>query len=244
LFLYIRHSDKSKVSLLLRRLFLHFMASVFLFAFILLTVLTFIPKINRAHVTNFELTGRGIVKSDIKTSPDYDNMKYIIQALEQYLRDNGNYPTNEQGLLALLEKPSHPPVPMNWQGPYLKRALIMYKDKPKHEYVLERFGDRWIYSLKLFIKEKPFLKTEKTRKKHVLEVEIRHALVVYRTDNGRYPTNEQGLGALIAKPTLAPIPDNWNGPYIDGELKNDKGRPYYYTLEESGGIQRYRIYTK
>jgi general secretion pathway protein G len=36
--------------------------------------------------------------------------------------------------------------------------------------------------------------------------EIQTALQVYRTEQGRYPTTEQGLEALVSKPTLPPVP--------------------------------------
>jgi general secretion pathway protein G len=53
------------------------------------------------------------------------------------------------------------------------------------------------------------------------------ALKLYRLDNQRYPTAEQGLQALIAKPTANPVPPNWK-PYLD-KLPNDPwGRPYQY----------------
>ena len=53
------------------------------------------------------------------------------------------------------------------------------------------------------------------------------ALKLYRLDNQRYPTAEQGLQALIAKPTTAPVPGNWK-PYLE-KLPNDPwGRPYQY----------------
>jgi general secretion pathway protein G len=46
-------------------------------------------------------------------------------------------------------------------------------------------------------------------------------------DNRNYPTAEQGLNALVVKPTVGPAPLNWN-PYID-KLPNDPwGRPYQY----------------
>lgn len=51
------------------------------------------------------------------------------------------------------------------------------------------------------------------------------ALKLYRLDNQRYPTAAQGLQALLAKPTVEPIPSNWK-PYLD-KLPNDPwGRPY------------------
>ena len=46
----------------------------------------------------------------------------IVQALKLYRLDNGNYPTTEQGLVALVQKPAGNPVPPNWkQGGYLER---------------------------------------------------------------------------------------------------------------------------
>lgn len=42
-------------------------------------------------------------------------MKAIKDALEQYKLDNGFYPTTEQGLRALVEKPTTPPVPQRWR---------------------------------------------------------------------------------------------------------------------------------
>ena len=56
---------------------------------------------------------------------------------------------------------------------------------------------------------------------------IMQALKLYRLDNQRTPTSEQGLQALIAKPTTGPIPANWK-PYLE-KLPNDPwGRPYQY----------------
>jgi general secretion pathway protein G len=53
------------------------------------------------------------------------------------------------------------------------------------------------------------------------------ALKLYRLDNQRYPSAEQGLAALVSKPTVEPIPPNWK-PYID-KLPNDPwNRPYQY----------------
>lgn len=56
---------------------------------------------------------------------------------------------------------------------------------------------------------------------------LMQALKLYRLDNLRYPTAEQGLQALIAKPTAGPQPPNWK-PYLE-KLPNDPwGRPYQY----------------
>jgi general secretion pathway protein G len=52
-------------------------------------------------------------------------------------------------------------------------------------------------------------------------------LKLYKLDNQRFPTAEQGLDALVRKPTAGSVPPNWK-PYID-KLPNDPwGRPYQY----------------
>jgi len=52
-------------------------------------------------------------------------------------------------------------------------------------------------------------------------------LKLYKLDNQRFPGADQGLQALVAKPTTGTIPPNWR-PYLD-KLPNDPwGRPYLY----------------
>ncbi len=53
------------------------------------------------------------------------------------------------------------------------------------------------------------------------------ALKLYRLDNQRYPAAEQGLTALMAKPTSGPIPPNWKA-YLDKLPQDPWGRPYQY----------------
>jgi general secretion pathway protein G len=56
---------------------------------------------------------------------------------------------------------------------------------------------------------------------------IMNALKMYKLDNGRYPTAEQGLDALVNKPTSGPVSNNWK-PELD-KLKADPwGAPYQY----------------
>ena len=53
------------------------------------------------------------------------------------------------------------------------------------------------------------------------------ALKLYKLDNQRYPSGEQGLQALVTKPAAAPLPGNWKA-YLD-KLPNDPwGRAYLY----------------
>jgi general secretion pathway protein G len=56
---------------------------------------------------------------------------------------------------------------------------------------------------------------------------LMQALKLYRLDNQRYPTAEQGIAALLTKPAAAPVPPNWKS-YLD-LLPNDPwGKPYVY----------------
>jgi general secretion pathway protein G len=50
-------------------------------------------------------------------------IKLLETALDSYRLDAGSYPTTDQGLAALSERPSRPPLPMAWRGPYLRDAL-------------------------------------------------------------------------------------------------------------------------
>ena len=58
---------------------------------------------------------------------------------------------------------------------------------------------------------------------------LMQALKLYRLDNKRYPTTEQGLLSLITKPSLAPTPDNWKtGGYVEKLPMDPWGKPYQY----------------
>jgi general secretion pathway protein G len=53
------------------------------------------------------------------------------------------------------------------------------------------------------------------------------ALKLYKLDNSRYPSAEQGLAALVSKPSTEPVPSNWKK-NLD-LLPNDPwGKPYVY----------------
>jgi general secretion pathway protein G len=58
---------------------------------------------------------------------------------------------------------------------------------------------------------------------------IKQALNLYRLDNTRYPTTDQGLQALVEKPASGPIPANWKaGGYLERLPKDPWGSPYQY----------------
>ena len=55
------------------------------------------------------------------------------------------------------------------------------------------------------------------------------ALKLYRLDNLRYPTTEQGLSALVTRPSVAPVPPNWKpGGYLERLPRDPWGHPYQY----------------
>ena len=67
---------------------------------------------------------------------------------------------------------------------------------------------------------------------------IMQALKLYRLDNGRYPSTEQGLRALIEKPNTEPLPNNWKtGGYLEraGVPKDPWGKEYQYLIPGRDG---------
>jgi general secretion pathway protein G len=58
---------------------------------------------------------------------------------------------------------------------------------------------------------------------------IAHGLHLYRLDVGRVPTTEQGIDALVARPSHAPVPPRWNPRGYLTSLPTDPwGAPYVY----------------
>ncbi|WP_439510396.1 type II secretion system major pseudopilin GspG [Marinimicrobium koreense] len=71
---------------------------------------------------------------------------------------------------------------------------------------------------------------------------IQTALKLYRIDNYVYPSTEQGLEALVQRPTMAPEPRNWKqGGYLDELPQDPWGSPYQYL--SPGETREYDIYT-
>jgi general secretion pathway protein G len=61
---------------------------------------------------------------------------------------------------------------------------------------------------------------------------IQSSLDLYKLDNGMYPTTDQGLEALIKKPTSDPIPRNWKSEgYLQQVPQDPWGEPYQYMNE-------------
>jgi general secretion pathway protein G len=58
---------------------------------------------------------------------------------------------------------------------------------------------------------------------------LMQALKLYKLDNQRYPTTEQGLTALVQKPTTGPAANGWKeGGYVEKLPKDPWGNNYQY----------------
>jgi general secretion pathway protein G len=69
---------------------------------------------------------------DAKIIAAKHDISSLLEALKLYRLDNNAYPSTDQGLLALVQRPSAPPIPPNWKtGGYLER---LPKDPWGHEY--------------------------------------------------------------------------------------------------------------
>ena len=79
-------------------------------------------------------------------------------------------------------------------------------------------------------------KAKVTACKNQIEI-FKIALQAYYLDCGAYPSAEQGLPALWEKPILAPVPSNWNGPYLDREVPSDPwNNQYIYKTPGDKGL--------
>jgi len=73
---------------------------------------------------------------DAKVTKARIEISNLEQALELYYLDNGNYPTTEQGLRALIEKPSTGEVLESWrEGGYLNKKKIP----------IDPWGNKYVY---------------------------------------------------------------------------------------------------
>lgn len=79
-----------------------------------------------------------------------------------------------------------------------------------------------------------YLGTSKTQSAAVQAKNIATSLELFRLDAGRYPTAQEGLGALMKPPPSVPV---WNGPYLPQEsaLVDPWGNPYRFKVPGEHG---------
>ncbi len=108
---------KRKIGLILRKGF------TFLELMVVVAVLAILASL---IIPNF--VGRA---EDAKKTQAVIQIREIMKALELYRLDNGSYPSTEQGLKALVEKPTGDPEPIKWKR-YMDKVPV---DPWKHEFV-------------------------------------------------------------------------------------------------------------
>jgi general secretion pathway protein G len=84
-----------------------------------------------------KLAGRG---EDAKKAAASGDIKSLSTALTMYEVDNQMYPTTDQGLAALLQKPGGAPEPKTWKGPYLQNQTEVPLDPWGNPYIYLRPG--------------------------------------------------------------------------------------------------------
>lgn len=73
---------------------------------------------------------------------------------------------------------------------------------------------------------------------------LESAVDIYAIHNGQPPTTQQGLPALYEKPTSAPVPMNWNGPYVKKRITKDPWTGdyiYRYPAQENPDTKGYDL---
>lgn len=74
---------------------------------------------------------------------------------------------------------------------------------------------------------------------------LEQTLELYKLDNGRYPTNEQGLSALVVAPTTEPLPRRYppKGYVKRADLEDPWGATYQYSAPGSRNQSSFDIFS-
>ena len=73
-----------------------------------------------------------------------------------------------------------------------------------------------------------------------IQTNIATALKLYELDNGSFPSTDEGLNALLSKPSSA---SNWNGPYLERKPLDPWGRGYNYKSPGEHRTADYDLYS-
>ena len=108
---------KWKKNIAKRRMRVETLSSAFTFAETLAVLAITVILTSQAGIAAHHLIQKARVSS-AKTQ-----IEQFKIALQSYYIDCGSFPTSEQGLSALFEKPELYPVSENWSGPYIDRHI-------------------------------------------------------------------------------------------------------------------------
>jgi general secretion pathway protein G len=70
---------------------------------------------------------------------------------------------------------------------------------------------------------------------------LESALSTFEVDTGRFPSSDEGLGALLTAP--GNVGANWHGPYVQHPPKDPWGQPYVYVYPGQHNPQGFDLYT-
>lgn len=73
-----------------------------------------------------------------------------------------------------------------------------------------------------------------------INTNIATALRLFELDNDYFPSSEEGLRALLVKPSAS---NRWNGPYLEKEPIDPWGREYQYKYPGDNKFQGYDLYS-
>ncbi len=90
------------------------------------------------------------------------------------------------------------------------------------------------------VRQIPFVQNKRTNSDIIT---LSGQLDTYYMQNNDYPSTEQGLRALIQKPTSSPIPKNWNGPYIKKVPMDPWSREYKYKCPGDHNPDEYDLWS-
>jgi len=148
----------------------------------------------------------------------------IHSGLEAYKSQAKRYPTDKQGLQALVIKPTVPPIPKRWiaslkelqHDPWGTQYQYRFPGKRAAKYpeIISAGADKKFNTRDDISSQDPAIlklitqsaKIETTKSYFAA---LRSGLDMYKINGKRYPTEEQGLAALTKKPTIPPIPRRW-----------------------------------
>ena len=139
-----------------------------------------------------------------------------------------------EDLLGELAEEIDPKV-MTYQFKGDKNKGIIMIEPAEIPFPVRREADRWVFDVQTFTQQMG--ENARTGKAGAELRMIQAGLELYRLDVGQYPTEEQGLMALVEKPKKDPIPKTWVQSM--DVLPNDPwGKPYQYSLVDGRPVLR------
>jgi general secretion pathway protein G len=85
-------------------------------------------------------------------------------------------------------------------------------------------------------------KTAKPERAATDIVTFKEMMAAYELDNGTLPTNDQGIKALWAKPTVEPVPPRWHAE-LDSEVLDPWNHPYQYRNPGKHNPDKYDVFS-